>query len=93
MIVFDLPEAVTNIKPEQAEKWGRPYEELFKLGLQNIRNNYRVNITNEKFLDFHIWFVQSNHFYSPNIVFELHERQGLIGSKALVATYHIDMLQ
>jgi hypothetical protein len=80
MLIFDLPDSVVSIKPEEAEKWGKTWEELFDLGLQNIKTKYPNNISQEKFNEFNLWFIQSNHFFTPNIVFDFEMQQKLMGS-------------
>jgi len=81
MAVFDFPHSVVNIKPEQATVWNKTVDELFKVGIENIKLNYLFDITKEDFGEFSIWFVQGDHFFTPNIVFDLENRQELIGNK------------
>ena len=81
MLVFDLPDSIINIQPEQADKWGKTLDELFEIGLQNIKNKYQLDISKEKFNEFSIWLVQGDHFFTPNIVFDLNNQQKLVGSK------------
>jgi hypothetical protein len=81
MLVFDFPHSVENIKPEQATAWNKTVEELFEVGVENIKLNYPLDITKEDFGEFCIWFVQGEHFFTPNIVLDLESRQELIGSK------------
>jgi hypothetical protein len=81
MLVFDLPDSITNVQPEQADKWGKSLDELFEVGLQNIKTNYSSDISQQKFNEFTIWFIQGNHFFTPNIVFELSNYPNLVGSK------------
>jgi hypothetical protein len=81
MLIFDLPDSVISIQTEQAEKWGKSLEELFDVGQQNIRNNYPIQISREKFNDFAIWFIQGEHFFTPNILFDLNNYPKLVGSK------------
>ncbi|GHN01807.1 hypothetical protein WSM22_32960 [Cytophagales bacterium WSM2-2] len=81
MLVFDLPDSIINVQPEQAKKWGRSFDELFDVGLQNVRSNYPLDISQQKFNEFTIWFIQGNHFFTPNIVFDLNNYPQFIGSK------------
>src|SRR5476651_2581543 len=37
IVVFDLPDSIQTIKPEQIEKWGKDFECLFDLGVKNIK--------------------------------------------------------
>jgi hypothetical protein len=38
-LVFDLPSSVRNVTPEEARRWGKSPEELFEIGLTNVREN------------------------------------------------------
>ncbi len=44
VLVFDLPETVQQVQPEEAERWGRSTEELFALALDNQRRKPRPQI-------------------------------------------------
>lgn len=89
MIVFDLPDSVSSIKPQQAESWNKSIDELFEIGVENIKNKYPVNISKQGLDDFSFWFVNADHFFTPNIVFDLENRKELIGSKgALIGLPH-----
>lgn len=81
MLIFDLPDSIISILPAQAEKWGKSLEELFEVGQQNIKNKYPQKISREKFNDFAIWFIQGDHFFTPNIIFDLDNYPKLVGSK------------
>lgn len=81
MIVFDFPDSVLSIKPEQALVWNKTVDDLFEIGVENIRIKYPLTITKETFGEFNIWFVQEEHFFVPNVVFDIENRQELIGSK------------
>lgn len=81
MIVFDFPSAIQSIKPEAARPWNKSLDELFEIGKANIKAKYPFQISKEKFGEFDIWLVQSAHFFSGNIVFDLESRNGLVGSK------------
>jgi hypothetical protein len=89
LVVFDFPHSVVNVKPEQTTVWNKTNEELFEIGLKNIRAKYPFEISKEAFGEFRIWFVQGNHFFVPNIIFDLEHKKELIGSKgALIGLPH-----
>jgi len=81
MLVFDLPDSVTTIKPDKAKKWGKSVAELFDVGIKNIKEKYPVNISQEQLGEITIWFVQGDHFFTPNIVFDLVNHPEMVGSK------------
>ena len=84
MLVFDQPQSVTSIKPEQAEKWGKSFNELFETGIRNIRNNYEFDVSEEEYAGLKIWFVTAEHFFTANIVFDLKNRPELIGTHGAI---------
>ncbi|MCV9932591.1 hypothetical protein OIU80_09870 [Flavobacterium sp. LS1R47] len=84
MLVFDFPHSIANIKPEQIKKWEKSIDELFEIGLQNIKDKYPPTITKENFNVFDIWFANSDHFFTPNIVYDLENQKELTGSKGLL---------
>jgi len=89
MLIFDFPDSIVNVKPEQATAWKKTEEELFEIGIENIKQNYPSTVTNENFGEFSVWFADDEHFFAPNIVFDLENRKELIGSKgALVGLPH-----
>jgi hypothetical protein len=84
MIVFDFPDSISSIKPEQIKKWGKSVDELFEIGIQNIKEKYPLTITKEDFTTFDIWFANSDHFFTPNIVFYVENLKELSGSNGLL---------
>ena len=80
IIVFDFPHSIENIKPEQTVVWNKTNDELFEIGTENIKNNYPLTITKENLGEFSVWFVSGEHFYNPNVVFDIENRKELIGS-------------
>lgn len=89
LLVFDLPDSVTSITSEQANKWNKTLDELFETGVRNIKNKYPLNISKQQFGEFDIWFAQGEHFFTPNIVFDLETQQKLAGTNgSLVGIPH-----
>jgi hypothetical protein len=89
MLIFDMPDTITNIKPDQAEKWDTTFEDLFETGVRNTRTNNPLEISSYDFGEFKIWFAQADHFFVPNIMFELENRPDLVGEYgALVGVPH-----
>lgn len=80
MIVFDFPDSVLSIKPEQIQTWNKSIDELFEIGKNNIREKYPINISKEQFGEFSIIFGNADHFFTPNIVFDIENRPELIGT-------------
>lgn len=81
VLVFDLPESVMNIKPEQIEPWGKTSDELYEIGKQNIKQNYVVNLFEEKVGNNKFWFAEADHFYATNFVMNIQDFPQVIGRK------------
>lgn len=89
LLVFDLPDTIMNIKPEHAEKWNKSTDELFALGINNIKEKYRMEISEQTFDDFKFWFIDSPHFFTSNIIFDFEDHSELVGSNgSLVGLPH-----
>jgi len=79
LLVFDLPDSVKSIRSDTEAKWGKSFEELFEIGLKNVKEKYKAKISKEQFSDFEIWFIQGDHFFTPNIIFDFEQQQELAG--------------
>lgn len=44
VLVYDLPDTIRQVRPEEAASWGKSLEELFALGLDNLRRKQRPQI-------------------------------------------------
>lgn len=44
-LAFDLPTAIRQVRPEDAALWNKPIDELFEIGLSNVRKMARPNIS------------------------------------------------
>jgi len=80
MIVLDFPDSVLSIKPEQIKPWNKSVDELYEIGKKNIREKYPINLSKEKFGEFSIMFGNADHFFTPNIVFDLETKSELVGT-------------
>jgi hypothetical protein len=89
LLVFDLPHSVFNIQPEQTLNWGKAVDELFEFAISNMKSRYPVKITKEAMGDTTLLAVVADHFFTPNVIFDLASHPSLIGSKgSLVAIPH-----
>ncbi len=89
MLIFDMPDTITNIKPEQAEKWSKTCEDLFETAVRNTKANNPVEISSFDFGEFEVMFAEADHFFVPNLLFELENRPDLVGEYgALVGVPH-----
>ncbi|MBP6237557.1 MAG: hypothetical protein KA536_15515 [Saprospiraceae bacterium] len=81
MLIYDLPDTVTSVPPREAEIWNISKEELWDRALENTHTNYPPNILNRELQGISFKTVEEDHFFSPNIVFNLSEYPELIGAK------------
>lgn len=89
LLIFDFPTTVRNLKPDEAAQWDKSHDELFEIGLENIRNNYQSEISREDLGEVGIWLVNADHFFCTNIVLEMARHPQLQGSSgALVIVPH-----
>ncbi len=85
-LVYDLPDTVYSVKREDANRWGISYSELLTIGKENIELKYPQTITTLDILDLQLWVVHRDHFYAPNILFDIDDYPELVGtSGSLVA--------
>ncbi|SEN38418.1 hypothetical protein SAMN04488505_11020 [Chitinophaga rupis] len=80
MLVFDLPNTVINVKPEQTIPWGLSDDALYEMGIVNMREKYLSHNSLEQLGDITIRFVQGDHFFVPNIVFDLERIPEYLGT-------------
>jgi hypothetical protein len=79
MLVFDMPQAISSIKPDQIAIWDKSVDELLSLGLYNIQENYDFSTTK---LDaqVNLLAVIQNHFFGSNVILNLDQTDGLVGT-------------
>src|SRR6218665_245979 len=77
MLVFDLPDSIVGIRPEQTVQWEMTNQELFELGVENIRSRYRFRPTRQLLggVGFHL--LVEDHHYASNILFDLEKMDAL----------------
>jgi len=84
MLVFDFPECIVNIRPEQTIQWPLSSEELFELGIRNTKRKYSLDLFEQDVDGIPINFVVESHFYAPNILFELLQEKPLPETKGML---------
>lgn len=81
VLVLDFPMSVRSVSPEEVKQWGRPTEELFEIGLQNVRDNYTCD---ERTLDFgsqlQVHVLSGEHFFVATHVLMLDHHPHLLGT-------------
>jgi hypothetical protein len=86
-IVFDFPNTIRNVKPDEATPWGRTTEELTAIGLQNVRQNYAFGTETIEFGDEgeHLIICEQPHYFASNILLELGSREEFIAKDGALA--------
>jgi len=96
MLCFDLPDSVINVKPEQAAKWpDKTEDELFALGMENIRQKYPLQLAHERIGESLMWVTAGEHFFMPNILFDLDRHPQLNSPHGMligVPTRHVALI-
>jgi len=87
MLVLDLPESITNVQLKHSEKWNKSNEELIALGKANIQANYQFPIFKQEIDNIDFYVVITDHFFSPNIYFELDKHPELIGLHGSIISF------
>jgi hypothetical protein len=88
MLVFDMPQAISSVKPDQIKVWRKSAEELLELGLRNIRESYPFNVIDLE-SSVRLKAVLQDHFFGSNIILDLEQYPELIGTHGtLVAIPH-----
>lgn len=86
MLVFDLPDSVSNIQPSYLEKWGMSLEEVYAHGIENMRRVNPLKFEKTKMGEHEIWFAGSDHFFAGNAVYELSRQSRLVGRYGSLVT-------
>ncbi len=92
MLIYDLPDTVTSVPPKEAEVWNISKQELWNEASNNTLSKYPPNILNRELQGIGFKTVEEDHFFSPNIVFNISNYSELIGSKGSlisIPTRHI----
>jgi hypothetical protein len=79
LLVFDMPQAISSVKPEQAKVWGKSVDELIAIGLENIAENYPFDVL-ELEANIPIKAVVQDHFFGANILLDLANHPELVGT-------------
>ena len=94
-LVYDHTESIAAVPKEHVAKWGKAADELFAVGIENIRRKYPLEPKKINAGENEIFVVETEHFFAANILIELDRHRELIGKGgAIVAvpTRHFAMI-
>ncbi|MGF6906333.1 hypothetical protein [Fusobacterium sp. PH5-44] len=78
-LIMDYPNTIKNIFPAQIKPWQKTIGQLFDIGIKNIKEKYNFTIKDNKILNYNTITIEEEHFFVPNIIFELEKREDLVG--------------
>lgn len=86
MLVFDMPDSIINVQPHFLKKWNKSFEEIFRLGLENVANKIKYQPKQIQVGEIIIHQVTATHFFSPNIIFQFENYPELLGKYGTLFT-------
>jgi hypothetical protein len=97
VLVYDFPSAIENIRPEKSASWNKSLDELFDIGIENVRKNYGFDVKPAELgADKDIlYFCETEHFFAPNVLFDIEKHSQIVGkSGSLIAvpTRHLAVI-
>jgi len=84
VLVYDFPNVIENIPQNHTEKWNKSEDELFAIAAQNVRKNYELPIKEIKLDKAEFFAVETEHFFAPNILFEIEHHEALLGKSGAI---------
>ena len=101
VLVYDFPTVVETVSVDNRACWDKSPEELFVIGIENVRRNYSFSLKTvglEQGKD-SVLVCETKHMFAPNLLFDIREHLDLIGtsgslvaipSRSLVVIYPIN---
>ena len=79
VLIYDFPLSIKNITLSDMEKWGISEDELFAIGIENIRRNYQMDAQRVSVNGGDVFAVETEHFFASNILFDIEQHKELVG--------------
>ncbi|MCL2296031.1 MAG: hypothetical protein FWC29_02985 [Methanomassiliicoccaceae archaeon] len=98
-LIFDFPQTIKNISRSDADKWNISDNELFDIGIENIRRNYQLQAQEVVLGGDTVFTIETEHFFASNILFDIERNKRFIGkggaiigipTRSLAAIYPIN---
>ncbi len=80
-LVYDFPNTIQTIKKEELELWGKDTEELFSLGISNIKEKYEWEIEHVDMGEFKLWLIADDQGFATNILLDSENLEKYLGEK------------
>jgi hypothetical protein len=79
-LVFDLPSSIRNVTPDEAQAWGKSHDELFEIGLANVRETCIPDVSEQQLNDeVTITLLADESFFVASHALLLEDKPDLIG--------------
>jgi len=79
VLVYDFPHSIETLPASMIDTWGVSEDELFAIGIDNIKQAYEWGVQEVEFGDDKVLVLETEHFYAPNIMLDLEGTKGFIG--------------
>jgi hypothetical protein len=84
-LVLDSPESIRNVQPSEVNNWGKDINELFDMGLQNVKKQCNPDIYTKTLAgNINVTVIASNNFFTASLVLELENYPELIGTHGTI---------
>jgi len=83
-LVLDFPTAIVCVDKDSMEHWGKPADELFTRGIDNVKQNYDWPIGKADLAGQPYFIVETEHFFAGNLLFDLDSHPELLGAHGAV---------
>ncbi len=87
-LAYDLPDTVASVQSDHVEMWGRPTEELFRMGLENVRREETLAPEPVQLEKVQLQVLSSDSFFTTTRVLFLEEYLPTAPHGALVSIPH-----
>lgn len=93
-LVYDLPSSIRNVTPEEAGTWDRDIDELFRIGLDNVRETCIPDLSQQNLGDgIRVTLMSDESFFVASHALLLEDHDGCVGPfGALVGVPHRHVL-
>lgn len=86
VLVFNMPLNVSSVMPEQIKSWYKSNEELFILGINNVKNNYKSELSEENLNKIKIYLCSVQDAFTATMALYIDEHLKLVGRYGSLVT-------
>lgn len=83
-LVYDLPTTVRNASLNEIEPWNKNVDELFEIGLNNVRENYDFEAIKVNLNENECYILNGNHFFLSTFALLLNEYSEYLGEHGAI---------